>query len=182
MRKRRFNAEEQNTRGGPPILDRTRNFLFRNLLLNDGTPDWMCIICGFDNKPRNAHCIMCGTAHEFSKDYKTKKFETKRLKNELKAAKEAEESRAAKSKTTKADIPIPQDAQISSVSTSLRYFLSAPEASLTLDKRREAMNYRRLNQLTLRQKSARRRKMWQRRIDPISGNLVWVRVPIHKTT
>ena len=44
------------------------------------------------------------------------------------------------------------------------------------------MNYRRLNQLTLRQKSARRRKMWQRRIDPISGNLVWVRVPIHKTT
>lgn len=175
MRKRNLFRTEDNA--SPQLLDRTRNFIFRNLLLNDGSPDWMCIICGFDNKPRNAHCIMCGTAHEFSKDYKTKKFETTRLKKELKAAK------AAALQRPKVDIKIPQEAQITSVSTSLKYFQSAPEAALlSPEKRREAMNYRRLNQLTLRQKSARRRKMWQRRIDPASGELVWVRVPIHKTT
>lgn len=174
MRKRSlFRTEENNS---PQLLDRTRNFLFRNLLLNDGSPDWMCIICGFDNKPRNAHCIMCGTAHEFSKDYKTKKFETKRLKKELKAAKDCVTQKP------KVDVKIPQEAQITSVSSSLKYFNSAPEGLLSPEKRREAMNYRRLNQLTLRQKSARRRKMWQRRIDPVTGALVWVRVPIHKTT
>eukprot|EP01032_Pedospumella_encystans_P015961 gene15961-18228_t len=121
---------------------------------------------------------MCGTAHEFSKDYKTKKFETKRLRKELKAAKDA-----AEASKPKVDIKIPQEAQMSSVSTSLKYFLSGPETNpLSPEKRREALNFRRLNQLTLRQKSARRRKMWQRRIDPSTGELVWVRVPIHKTT
>jgi hypothetical protein len=179
IRKRRVQQDGQNA--SPPMFDRTRNFLFRNLLLNDGTPEWMCIICGFDNKPRNAHCIMCGTAHEFSKDYKTKKFETKRLKKELRAARTAAEARAAEPSSV--DIQIPHDAQMTSVSTSLRYFLSAPETSTALspDKRREALNYRRLNQLTLRQKSARRRRMWQRRVNPATGELVWVRVPIHKT-
>jgi len=163
------NNTEEDDRPSPFLIDRTRNFLFRNLLFSDSDIDWMCIICGFDNKPRNSYCLMCGTAHQFSTDYKHKKSERKRLQQESKAAKQ------------NLDIKIPAEAQLSSVSTSLKYFSASTDPSLTVEERRKAINYRRLNQLTLRQKSARRRKMWQRRVDEATGALVWVRVPIRDT-
>eukprot|EP01033_Poteriospumella_lacustris_P010601 gene10602-7545_t len=96
------------------------------------------------------------------------------------------------------DIPIPEDAQISSVSMSLRNFdvvTGAPRPSLATggngavaapavlseEQRQQAINCRRINQLTLRQKSARRRKLWQRRYDPATQSMVWARVPIRET-
>lgn len=50
----------------PLLPEVARNFLWRNSLLAEGEAEWMCIICGFDNKPRNAHCNLCGTTHEFT--------------------------------------------------------------------------------------------------------------------
>lgn len=49
---------------------------------------------------------------------------------------------------------------------------------LTAESRSKAFNYRRMNQLTLRQKSARRRKLWQRVFDEELGQLKWVRVQV----
>jgi len=47
--------------------------------------------------------------------------------------------------------------------------------------RYEAFNYRRLNTLSLRQKVARRRKMWQREVDTSTGQLVWARKSVKET-
>jgi hypothetical protein len=55
--------------------------------------------------------------------------------------------------------------------------LTSPRSALTNIERQEAFNYRRLNQLSIRQKSARRRKMWQRVVDETTGNIVWARGP-----
>jgi hypothetical protein len=41
--------------------------------LNDGEIEWMCVICGFDNKFQNKDCTLCGTPQEFSSDYKSEK-------------------------------------------------------------------------------------------------------------
>jgi hypothetical protein len=48
------------------------------------------------------------------------------------------------------------------------------------EKRSEALNFRRINQLSLRQKSARRRKMWQRVYDENTQQMVWIRCPLKK--
>ena len=53
-------------------------------------------------------------------------------------------------------------------------------ASITTAQRHEAFNYRRLNQLSLRQKSARRRKMWQRVVE--GDGMRWVRAPPQSIT
>jgi hypothetical protein len=57
----------------PLLPNRAREYLFRNSLDDVGEDEWMCIICGFDNKPRNTSCLMCGTSHEFSSGYKDNK-------------------------------------------------------------------------------------------------------------
>lgn len=115
--------------------------------------EWMCTICGFDNKARSKFCHLCGTSHEFTNDYATEKKKNKKQKK-------------------KKDIIIPKDAQI--LETARISFNSHP--GLSENERKEALNYRRLNQLTLRQKGARRRRMWQRVIDEDTGELIWVRV------
>ncbi len=50
-----------------------RNFIFRNSHLAEGEKEWMCIICGFDNHPRNKTCNMCGTDKKFTMEYKAEK-------------------------------------------------------------------------------------------------------------
>lgn len=189
----------------PLLPQRAREMLFRNSLLGEGELEWMCIICGFDNKPRNKDCIMCGTSHQFSMDYKTEKKEQRRQKHQkwklsMLARKNNNrnkqsqpppnnnaESEASLEQNNNVDIPIPADAQITTISMSLRNFdaannqqqqQSTAAAVLTHEQREEAINYRRLNNLTLRQKSARRRKMWQRERDPITGEFIWRRVPV----
>jgi hypothetical protein len=132
--------------------------------------EWMCTICGFDNKSRSKFCHLCGTSHEFTTDY----------------ANEKQKQKVIKGKKKKKEIIIPRDAQLlettrfsftsqtGAVSSSGAGSMKSP--GLTENERREALNYRRLNQLTLRQKGARRRKMWQRVVDEETGELVWVRV------
>lgn len=177
----------------PLLPNAARRYLFRNSQLEN---EWMCIICGFDNKPDSKHCTMCGTDHDFSIDYKSKKLEEKRRKKLEKQRKEKERERkeAQKRKSEGAvSISIPDDAQIiASVSFNLRNPGSSRKynpndsssiAAATLlspEKRSEAINYRRLNQLSLRQKSARRRKIWQRKIDEETGLLTWRKVPINE--
>lgn len=66
----------------PMLPQRARDYIFRNSLKDEGELEWMCVICGFDNKPRIRHCIMCGTSHEFSLAYKANKLEKKRMRQE----------------------------------------------------------------------------------------------------
>lgn len=226
----------------PLLPQRARQLLFRNSLYDDGESEWMCIICGFDNKPRNSHCTMCGTSHEFSITYKGRKIEKRRERKQQREEKkkrlekndddltsplldQVEEGNSAavsennqtlanqvdvdksyhrvstplKSTTMREkgtfDIPIADEAQISSISLSLKRFQTASADAnldseskvsygiepLSLQKRQEAINFRRMNQLSLRQKSARRRRMWQRKFDEKTGALVWMRVPVKET-
>lgn len=225
----------------PLLSQRARHALFRNSLIEGNELEWMCVICGFDNKPRSKDCTMCGTSHQFSLDYKTEKKAQREQRRKMKAIsglnakRDTERSRvstgaaaapksprASRNKVVSAmhsdanheanedynqllesssaedeksdrpiDIPIPQDAQITSISMSLRNFemqngqqtasANATTNVLTHQERQEAINYRRINQLTLRQKSARRRKMWQRVCDQASGGMLWMRVPVRET-
>jgi hypothetical protein len=168
-----------------------RSFLFRNSLLGDGQKEWMCVICGFDNHPRNKHCNMCGTSHEFTVDYKKEKSERRKIMKEKQRIADANNRKNRKDKKSVASVrnPIqyPFDAQISGhqvmslsasayVTPSKNY--SKFQTLLSTEQKTKALNYRRINQLTLRQKSARRRKMWQRKYDPKTRELCWVRVPL----
>jgi len=44
----------------PLLSENARQFIWRNSLLEKGEYEWMCVICGFDNKPRNKLCTLCG--------------------------------------------------------------------------------------------------------------------------
>lgn len=156
----------------PQFVENTTAFLFRSSMKSLGENEWMCIICGFDNKPRSEYCVMCGTSHQFSSDYKTEKSILRKQK------KEKEKEKKKKITPVIKDIKIPSEAQITDASIhspdTLRY-------SLSKQQRAEVFNYRRLNQLTLRQKSARRRRMWQRIYDEDTDEVKWVRTPVAET-
>lgn len=144
-----------------PLLGRTRQEVLRNSTA-DG--EWMCVICGFDNVKTKMHCTMCGTTQDFTDEYRVEKI------------KESERRKARRK-----SIKIAKDAQLGemtghSVSALTSRGSITNRGSLTPLERKEAFNYRRLNQLSIRQKSARRRKMWQRAVDEESGELIWVRM------
>lgn len=80
----------------PLLSENARQFIWRNSLLEQGEHEWMCVICGFDNKPRNKLCTLCGidntitmhfmlillllgTSHDFSKQYKSEKMNRKEI-------------------------------------------------------------------------------------------------------
>ena len=154
-----------------PLLTRTRQEVWESA---ESEADWMCVICGFDNKTINVHCAMCGTTLNFTQEYITEKV------------KEKEKRRADRRKKS---IKIPDEAQIvdnsghhAAVLVTTRNSLTnsdgggrARASTLTSSERQTAFNYRRLNQLSIRQKSARRRRMWQRSIDEKTGQLIWTR-------
>lgn len=152
-----------------------------------GEYEWMCIICGFDNKPRSRHCLMCGTSYQFTMDYKVEKSEQKRIRKEIKKKKLADmnkvtiSSEALLSDATSSDQPQTTEQKLQTPKKDNSYSFSANRGSLSEAKRIEAFNYRRLNQLSLRQKIARRRKMWQRKFDPETGQMVWIRMPASET-
>jgi hypothetical protein len=198
----------------PLLPDRARSYLFRhNSLAEEGEHEWMCIICGFDNKPRNAHCIMCGTSHEFSSNYKGNKLKKQlsakgnkvnsssrstNMNDDIEALLSAnnndivlrieDETTLTSSGKEEKKPPVDElkvnDPDLSSLSLSLRYFNATNDqfskigVPLTSEKKSEALNFRRMNQLSLRQKSARRRKMWRRIYDEQSQSMVWVRTPL----
>ena len=160
------------------LRDENGNFRFLNLCpilakssffnnnASSAEQEWMCIICGFDNNSKSEYCTMCGTSHQFSIDYKTEKITHRKQRRKEKAKKE------------KVDIKIPLDAQITESSYQSYDVI---RQSLSRQQRAEIFNYRRLNQLTLRQKSARRRRMWQRVFDEETGELKWVRQTVAET-
>lgn len=239
----------------PLLPQQARNFLWRNSLQDQGESEWMCVICGFDNKPRAKHCIMCGTSYKFTMDYKCEKSEMKKKALEAKTSKKKQHksifgsrsglvtnkmhdhnegtpidsvvinrendlkitpdlpllSSTSSHSNAGAETPVRESSSTNnnqhrgssfgvSFNTPLkadleRSLIASPEltailmesaastsrSSLSGVKRREALNYRRLNQLSLRQKSARRRKMWQRQYDPMLGTMVWVRASVKET-
>jgi hypothetical protein len=132
-----------------PLMSTDNSFIFRNSLKNLGEEEWMCSICGYDNRPRIQYCDMCGTSYEFNAEYKSEKGSKKKRRK---------------------DITIPSESQISPQKSGLSF------SGLSAEERQKALNYRRLNQLSLRQKAARRRRMWRREVDQETGDLVWRRV------
>jgi len=171
--------------------------IWRNSLIDEGEYEWMCVICGFDNKPRNKLCTLCGTSHDFSLHYKSEKKEQRKTKH-IKEIKTSSNSKA----NNKDDDLLPlldnssnplddsnsnnnnnnnnNNNDDSDEVSSLKSYEWPSRAVLSPAQRREAFNYRRLNILSLRQKIARRRRMWQRTMDE-NGNLKWIRVPVGET-
>ena len=148
-------------------------------LLRVDDSEWMCAICGFDNALASAYCVMCGTEEKVTDEYKAMKAASKSKKR---PSRRSNNTTHPPPSAVDQDILIPEDAQVSSdsISMSLKYFSADADPSLSPTKRSEAINYRRLNQLNLRQKSARRRKMWQRCLDPRTGSLLWTRVRVQQ--
>jgi hypothetical protein len=218
-------------------------------LQDQGETEWMCVICGFDNKPRSKHCIMCGTSYKFTMEYKVEKSEMKKKKQEAKkrslfknsgspvfsrmhadsqldsvvinrendiniTPRESAADNGNSSSSSSAAVvprglatPTKQDLERSIIASPelqailLESVTTSARGSLSGIKRREAFNYRRLNLLSLRQKSARRRKMlvfgqtwnfeivimlvvvcrWQRQYEPETGEMIWVRASVKET-
>jgi E3 ubiquitin ligase SMURF1/2/E3 ubiquitin-protein ligase NEDD4 len=112
---------------------------------------------------------MCGTSKQFTIDYKQEKkdkyLERIRLKKTLKANKT----------NGPQDIKIYDNIVSQSQSINFQYDGSRKSEALSELDRFTALNYRRLNALSLRQKGARRRRMWQRVVNEETGELTWVR-------
>ena len=302
---RRFrgnNSRETDALDEPLMSEQARDIFGRRSMGPDGRTlsGWMCIICGYDNKPRAQHCPMCGTSHEFSNDYKSYKSERQRLARRRKLKEKAqmrEQRLAAAAAQERREDELRRSRQHekqkqSNVSSSLSGFAGLSSVkekgdnddnehdedtsvnnnngdeededeeadfSLVLDSgllcsnmvdedgegdedndqstsplgrisggrpettfasrdtagvdgdiddsmvsasgvegtsadldtsrtsvlsqtdRWDAFNYRRLNALSTRQKVARRRKMWQREINPATGELQWVRKLLNDT-
>lgn len=158
----------------PQFLENTTAYLFRSSIANEN--EWMCIICGFDNNPKVEYCVMCGTSHQFSSDYKTEKNLIKQQKRERK--KQRKEKKMQQQQQRDVDIKIPYDAQVIDASI---HSVDTLRSSLSRTQRAEVFNYRRLNHLSLRQKSARRRRMWQRVYDPEADEVKWIRSTVKET-
>jgi hypothetical protein len=201
---REWNRQRREANGGirRPLLTRNRYEVLKDV---EAEEDWMCVICGFDNLKGNSSCTMCGTSQNFCSDYtveKLKERERRRAKRRrhhiaipddaqihssvaaagLSGAGEREGARRTGSSNSVdaamasfiANLPATPTHESSTHSIAA---LTSPRSALTNIERQEAFNYRRLNQLSIRQKSARRRKMWQRVVDETTGNIVWARGP-----
>ena len=162
------------------LPEQIRTLIFRNSLADQDELEWMCVICGYDNRPRTNDCPMCGTSKKFTIDYKTEKKDRYKKKLE-KAAKKKDQSK----QQYFLGLPLPSSGNAHEDSTmdDSRVSLSqSKRMSMSAMERLEALNYRRLNALSLRQKGARRRRMWQRVIDEDTGELVWERQNAKETT
>jgi hypothetical protein len=178
---RKFNHRPDGSLLIPILGAEDRANIFRNSLFDSGEVEWMCVICGFDNKPRVKFCNMCGTSFDFSLNYNVQKDLSKQRPSYSSPMKQDKGGFRPSSSGGSGggggsgalnEIIIPKDQQVLEQS---RHSLSHIRSSLTEEERYEALNYRRLNQLSLRQKGARRRRMWQRVFNPESGEFVWVR-------
>ncbi len=89
MKRYRMRGDVHSDFLSPILPSAARALLWRRSFAENGVKDWMCIICGFDNKNNNDNCSMCGTTHDFSVKYKTEK------KREEKERREKERAKAA---------------------------------------------------------------------------------------
>lgn len=140
---------------------------------------------------------MCGTSQEYTIEYKSEKSAQKRIQREMRMLKAKERNTVVDFGTTPEQHYVPPPVTLSSPPPAIitnplqplpdpssAVFYQGPATSrpsLSPLQRQTAFNYRRLNQLSLRQKSARRRKMWQRQVDPQTGELTWARTHVSKT-
>jgi hypothetical protein len=187
----------------PLMPSAARHFLWRYSFSKEGKQDWMCIICGFDNKTSNSKCSMCGTSHQFSISYKAGKREQRNGQVDVDQAAynfHGEEAgndinpgtsppdtwREVEGNEVKVPVETRGPFKTQSAQNSMRIsdaqLESVPVSPLRTSRaaREEAFHYRRLNQLSLRQKAGRRRRMWQRIRDE-NGGLTWIRAPPQKT-
>lgn len=162
-----------------PLLT-TREVLYRNSLTED---EWMCIVCGFDNKPRSACCVLCGTLHTFSSDYKDKEKARKRIKRERMRSLFTASTISEEHTPLLPSVPVRDSEDLrSSVSMSLKHFTpQTTHHQAQGQEQQEDAPSKPSAALSLRQRGARRRKLWQRMHSPLAGTLIWTRLPCRQT-
>jgi len=170
-----------------PLLSRNeqRMDIFSNSLGADEN-EWLCPVCAFENRPRAQSCTLCGSSQETASKYYNAMRRQRRGIAEGNAEDDDDES------TFRVTLVAPpgRDSDSSDIlepsnRVSLLGAQASPgnnvrgrEAGLTHEERQEAFMIRRFNALTLRQRAAHRRKMWQRQPNVDTGALEWVRVVI----
>lgn len=164
--------EEQERRALENQRKQLREWIYRNSFSEDGKKEWVCIVCSFDNHPRSLHCLMCGTSH-FSSDSAKKE-----IKSTSKIKKQSEPNNIISKKIDISDIK--------TLSMSLKFDNNAEDNLADQDQAdsepEEEQNFNLIISnnpnnlqfaLNLRQKSARLRKLWQKKFDQDSHRYIW---------
>jgi len=190
--------------------DDQRIDIFSNSLSGEEN-EWLCPVCSFENRPRANQCSLCGASRNIAvKYYETMRkrqqeeaiinMDLPRLSDEstddnFRVTMVAPKSfgnnnkRTTNNTTRTSMIGIPENSHSSDgrssfmgrgVSSSGDAF-SSSGGGLSQGERREAFMVRRFNELTLRQRAAHRRRLWQRQTKP-NGEFEWVRVSVPVTT
>ena len=171
-------CESDGSRSGTPLneplmsRDEMRNDIFANSLVG-AENEWLCPVCAFENRPRNAICSLCGSSQDTARKY----YDAMRKRQE-----EALDSgQSDPLGTFRASLVEPSLAAWNARSSGLsRAALSGFRDSLTQGEREQAFAARRFNSLTMRQRAAHRRRLWQRRSDDTTGKVEWVRMAVGK--
>lgn len=145
--------------------DEQRRDIFANSLLGDEN-EWLCPICAFENRPRAVACSLCGNSQEHAARY----YEAIRKQR-------ADSSNPDQDSFRVTLVAPPSSTKSVPFRVSLSDKLAVDSGALVLsnDERQTAFMVRRFNQLSLRQRAAHRRRLWQRRATE-GGGMQWVRV------
>jgi hypothetical protein len=164
---RGFFNQERAVPEPPMSRDEQRRNIFSNSLVGK-EHEWLCPICAFENRPRVKCCALCGGSIESASRY----YDAVR--------EQQEESNPSSADHDINNFRVTMVAPASRFDSSKGAFSSGGfgrDGGLTQADRQEAFMARRFNQLTLRQRAAHRRRLWQRRATP-SGTMEWVRVAV----
>jgi hypothetical protein len=136
-------------------------------------------VCSFENRPRAGQCSLCGASRGIASRY----YDNMR-KNQLEASLH---SSNASDDDFRVSMVAPKISHARKSSGNARASMMGRDTSLigealSQGERQKAFMVRRFNELTLRQRAAHRRRLWQRRAANANGDLEWVRVSVAPST
>ena len=188
-----------------PLINRDeeRRGIFGNSLAAQEN-EWLCPVCAFENRPRAQACSLCGSSRKRATQYYD---DMRKLQSE--ALGRADTGSASGSSggggggsggggeprfrvtmvapsglldIAKLDDESGTHGQAEDSDFSPRDgSVIGAIGGLTATERHQAFMVRRFNDLTLRQRAAHRRRLWQRRLNSESGSFEWVRVAVAAT-
>lgn len=186
------NGLYQERRLNEPLINRDeeRRGIFSNSLAAQ-EHEWLCPVCAFENRPRAELCSLCGSSRKIAARYYN---DMRRLQHENKRRNGSESpSSEPRLRVTMVappgfdtidDRPSLGEAAEDQHATSTTSFsprdgsLIGALGCLSVNERQQAFMVRRFNDLTLRQRAAHRRRLWQRRLNPATERFEWVRVAV----
>jgi len=173
--------DDRNYRQGPlnePLItrDELRRDIFANSLVGNEN-EWLCPVCAFENRPRNNMCTLCGATQDTAVKYYNRVRTHQRQQPGGGGGAADVDDDLGKFRVT---MVAPGNLGAASLGRQsaprASSLIGGREAVLTTSERQEAFMVRRFNKLTLRQKAAHRRRLWQRRAGEGTGEMEWVRV------